>query len=373
MKIIVVHPAHMDYRQEVLESLNKKYDTTFIFTKQGRGQEGVREEQATIPPEWKSKVLKSDLLIGRKDIGMYLRLIKELLSGKYDLVLTSTSWYICWLIARIRGKKFVFMTEFWYWQDSSLMRKILNRFTKIIVKNSDSVFAMGTNAYLSCIKSGIKEERVFMHPQCAVDYSKLSTFNLRARYNLEDEKVILFLGRIVKVKGLDYLIESFLRLEHEEKNAFLIIAGDGPDRIKYEILAKELGIKNFLFTGRVSKKEISSYYIACDLFILPSIFYKQSYEPWGLVINEAMAFSKPIVATNAVGASADMIENDCNGYIVEEKNVEELYKSMKKILSNEESMKSMGIKSREIFENKNNYSNFCKILNQSIEYAIKLP
>ncbi|OEU41977.1 hypothetical protein BGV40_12055 [Methanosarcina sp. Ant1] len=370
MKIIVVHPAHMDYRQEIFESLNKKYDTTFIFTKHGRGQEGVKEEQASIPPEWKSKVLKSDFLIGRKDIGMYLRLIKELLFGKYDLVLTSTSWYICWIIAKVRGKKFIFMTEFWYWQDKSFIRKILNRFTKIVVKNSDSIFAMGTNAYRSCIELGIKEERVFMHPQCAVDYSELPTFNLRVKHNLEDKKIVLFLGRIVKIKGLDYLIESFSRLEHDEENVFMIIAGDGPDRIKYEKLSKELGVKNILFTGRVSKKEISSYYTACDIFVLPSIFYKQSYEPWGLVINEAMAFSKPVIATNAVGASADMIENGYNGYTVEEKNADELYNSMKKMLYNDENMRLMGENSRKIFEKKNNYVSLSETLNLSIEYAI---
>jgi len=371
MRIIVVHPAHMDYRQEIFESLNQKYDTIFIFTKQGRGQEGVKEEQASIPPEWESKVLKSDLLIGRKDIGMYLRLIKELLFGKYDLILTSTSWYICWIMAKIRRKKFIFMTEFWYWQDTSIIRKILNRFTKVVVKNSDSIVAMGTNAYRSCIELGIQKEKVFMHPQCAVDYSGLPVFNLRAKYNLEDKKIILFLGRIVKIKGLDYLIESFSRLELDDKDVFLIIAGDGPDRVKYEILAKELGVKNILFTGRVSKKEISSYYNACDIFILPSIFYKQSYEPWGLVINEAMAFSKPVIATNAVGASVDMIEDGYNGYIVEEKNVYELYNSMKKILVNNEKIRLMGKKSRKIFDEKNNYGTFTETLGLSLEYAIR--
>ncbi len=371
MKIIIVHPAHMDYRQEIFESLNEKYDTTFLFTKQGRGQEDVKEEQAPIPSKWKNKVLKSDFLIGRKDVGMYLRLIKELLFGKYDLVLTSTSWYICWIITKIRGKKFVFMTEFWYWRDTSFKRKVLNSFTKIIVRNSNAVLAMGTNAYQSCIESGTKEDRIFMHPQCAMDYSELPIFNLKTKYKLEDKKIILFLGRIVKVKGLNYLIESFSMLEKDEKSVFLIIAGEGPERTKYEKFAKELGVKNILFTGRISKKEISSYYKVCDIFVLPSIFYKQSYEPWGLVINEAMAFSKPVIATNAVGSSVDMIKNEYNGYVVEEKNVEELYRAIKRVLFNEEKMKLMGKNSRKTFENKNNYRIFSEVLHQSIEYAIK--
>lgn len=371
MKLFIVHPAHMDYRREIFENINKKYDTTFVFTKQGRGQEEVKEEQASIPAEWKSKVLKSDFLIGRKDIGMYLKLINELLFGKYDIILTSTSWYICWMLAKARRKKFVFMTEFWYWKDTSLTRKVLNKFTQIVVKNSDAVFAMGTNAYNSCINLGIRKDKVFMHPQCAVDYSKLPTSNIKFKYNLENRKVILFLGRIVKLKGLDYLIESFSLLEKNENKVSLMIAGDGPDRIKYEELAKKLGIKSILFVGRVSKKDIASYYNACDIFVLPSIFHKQSYDPWGLVINEAMAFGKPIIATNAVGASTDMIKDGYNGYIAKEKNVGELFESMKKILSDEEKMRVMGETSRKIFEENNNYVDFSETLIQSIEKASK--
>lgn len=370
MKVIMVHPANMDYREKLFEELNKNYDATFIFTKQGRGQEKVMEEQARIPQKWKSKILKSDVIICQKDIGMYLALIRELLFEEYDVVITSTSWYICWAAAKIHRKKFIFMTEFWHWQDTSFTRKILNRFTKTIIKNSDSIFAMGTNAYQSCIELGAKKDRIFMHNQCAVDYSELPKFNLKEKYELKDKKIILFLGRIVKIKGLDYLIKSFSMLEKDNEQVFLIIAGDGPDRIKYENLAKEYGTKKIIFTGRVSKKDIASYYNACDIFVLPSVFNKQSYEPWGLVINEAMAFSKPIIATNAVGASADLIRNNYNGYIVEEKNVEELYEFMKKILSNEEKMKIMGVNSRKIFDKKNNYATFFETLSRSIEYTM---
>ncbi|MDI9395921.1 MAG: glycosyltransferase family 4 protein [Euryarchaeota archaeon] len=370
MKVVIVHPAHMDYREELFERLNKKYDTTFIFTKQGRGQENVVEEQARISPKWKSKVLKSDVIIYQKDIGMYLALIKELLFGEYDILITSTSWYICWIAAKARRKKFVFMTEFWRWQDISIIRKTLNKFTKIIIKNSDSIFAMGTNAYQSCLQLGAKKDKVFMHNQCAIDYSGLPKFDLKNKYKLKEKKIVLFLGRIVRIKGLDYLIRSFSLLEKDNEQIFMIVAGDGPERIRYEKLAKEQGIKNIIFTGRVSKKDIASYYNACDVFVLPSIFDKQYYEPWGLVINEAMAFGKPIIATNAVGASADLIKNNYNGYVVEEKNVKELYKSMKRILSDDEKMRKMGANSRNIFEEKNNYTTFFETLSRSIEYTM---
>lgn len=369
MKLVVVHPAHMDYRAELFKRLNQNYDTTFLFTKQGRGQDNVNEKQQKIPEEWNSKVLKSDFEIGRRDIGMYLRLVRELLYGKYDVILTSTSWYICWTIAKIRRKKFVFMTEFWYWEDTSFTRQYLNKFTRHISKNSNSIFAMGTNAYNYYTNIGVDKDKVFMHPQCAVDYSKQSVFDLRSKLKLNNKQVILYLGRIIERKGLRWLLEVFKKIDEENENAFLLIAGDGPDKSVCEKIASDLKINNILFTGQIEENEKASYYNVCDVFVMPSIFLEHSYEPWGLVINEAMAFSKPIISTNAVGASADMIINSYNGYIVEEKNKDELYEFMKKILSNPKKMKTMGENSRKVFEKKNDYSAFAETLIKSIEYA----
>lgn len=84
-------------------------------------------------------------------------------------------------MVKIRRKKFVFMTEFWYWEDDSFIRKLLNNFTKFMSKDSDSIFAMGTNAYNCYTNFGVEKDKIFMHPQCAVDYSKKSTFDLRSK------------------------------------------------------------------------------------------------------------------------------------------------------------------------------------------------
>jgi len=368
--MVVVHPAHMDYRVELFDKLNAEYDVTFIFTKQGRGQDNVKEEQETIPSEWKSKVLKSNFVIHRKDIGMFLILAKELIFGKYDLVLTSTSWYVCWISAKISGKKFVFVTEIWCWKNASGLRKILNKFTKFIAKRSDAIFAMGTKAYNSYIEMGVDPNRIFMYPQCAVDYSGQFTFDVRDNFGLKDKKIILFLGRLVTTKGVAYLIEAFSLLEKVDKQVFLIIGGEGPNKKDIENLAKQLDIKNIRFVGAIKKKEIASYYSACDVFVLPSIFNKHSYEPWGLVVNEAMAFGKPVITTTAVGSGEDLIENDYNGYVVGERNVEELYEAMNRILSDNELLESMGKNSIKMFEKKNNFSNFYKTMGKSIMYAI---
>lgn len=362
----------MDYRDELFKKLGKEFDVTFIFTKQGRGQDNVKEEQEKVPLEWKYHILKSDFIVGGKDIGMYLALTKELLFEEYDIIITSTSLYICWMISKLRGKKFILVTEFWCWKSFSLSRKILNLFIKMIANNSDAILALGTKAYNAHINLGVKIDKMFVYPQCAVDYTSLPIRDLKKEFDLNDKKIILYVGRIVKSKGLDYLIKAFSLLTKYDKNTFLLVVGDGPFKDECENLVKHLGNSNVLFVGHIEGKEKASYYYACDILVTPSIFHHISYEPWGLVVNEAMAFGKPIIATTAVGAAYDLVENGRNGYIVEEKNIEEMCRAMKKILIDDNVKNSMGKESRKIFEDKNDYTKFfCKLKNTIESTSIK--
>ena len=103
---------------------------------------------------------------------------------------------------------------------------------------------------------------------------------------------------------------------------FLLIVGDGPFINECKDLAKKIDIKNIHFMGYVDAKAYC--YKACDVFVLPSILLDDhQYEAWGLVINEAMAFGKPIITTDAVGAAEDLVKDGYNGYIVKNKSVEE--------------------------------------------------
>ena len=369
MKVAFVHPAHIDYRLELFSKLNEMCDIKFIFTKQGRGQGDVKEEHLKIPQEWSHKIIKSDKLeIRGRSIITYLKLIRELLRRDYDIVLTSTSRYICFPIAKITGKKFIFWTEFWYFPSNTFIRRLLNLSTRFIAKHADAIIATGTKAYKAYQGLGINRDKIFTYPQCAVDYSEIPAKDLRKELGLEGTSIILYVGRIVRMKGIDYLIKSFVLLEKELENVFLIIVGDGPFRKEYEKLAEELCLKNIIFTGYKGVDK-AFYYKACDVFVLPSIFLDDQYEAWGLVINEAMAFGKPVVTTDAVGAADDLVKNGYNGYVVKNKDVKELYETLYKILSNPGLARKMGENSRKNFEMKNDYGQMVKTFVDAIKYV----
>ena len=368
MKIAFVHPALMDYRLELFEELTKRYNTTFIFTSQGRGQEGAKETHLKIPSEWDCRIVGSDrsAITGHATVT-YLKLMVELLRGNHDVIITSTKWYICFPIARITGKKFILWTENWCWTSNSLMRRLLDLSTIFIAKHADAIVATGTQSYKSHLNIGVSKEKMFTYPQCAIDYSEVPIKDIRKELGLEGKKIILYVGRIVRLKGVDYLIKSFSLIEEKISNAFLVIVGDGPFREECENLAEELEIKNIVFTGYMDINK-ALYYNACDVFVLPTIFLN-GVECWGLVINEAMAFSKPIITTDAVGAVKDMVKDGYTGYVIKNKNVQELYEALYKILTNSDLAKIMGKNSRKMFEEKNDYGKMFKTFEDAINYV----
>ena len=374
MKIAFVHPALMDYRLELFEELNKRYDITFIFTSQGRGQEGVKESHLKIPHEWDYRIVRCDkLTIRGRHTVTYLKLMIELLRGRYDIIITSTKWYICFPIARITGRKFILWTENWCWTSSSFIERLLDLSTIFIAKHADAIIATGTQSYRSHLSIGVSKEKMFTYPQCAVDYSNVSNDrDLKKELQLENKRVILCLSRITPMKGLDYLIKAFALLEKKMDDVALLAVGDGYFKSECEDLVKKLGIQNALFMGRVDDTITKvAYYKACDVFVLPTIFLNGEYERWGLVLNEAMAFSKPVVTTDAVGAVKDMVHDGYNGYVVKNKNVQELCGAMYKILSNPELAKMMGGNSRKIFDKENVYKGMVAKFIDVIEYVKK--
>jgi glycosyltransferase involved in cell wall biosynthesis len=238
---------------------------------------------------------------------------------------------------------------------------------------------MSKRFFLSIIPRG--EEKIFTAPNTSIlpqskDY-KHRADDLRKKLNLDNKKVILYVGRLVTEKGIDYLLEAFAKLEKTNNDVALIVVG-GPvgDLTKYkpeELLAKcrDMGVENTHFPGWVYGEDKTIYFMLANVVVLPSIFFSIGSEVWGLVLNEAMSVGKPIIATYAVGAAYDLIENGVNGYIVPDKDSEALFKSIKAIIDNSSTEKNFGEKSKEILFGKFTYEHMYRGFINAVEYAIR--
>jgi phosphatidyl-myo-inositol alpha-mannosyltransferase len=127
----------------------------------------------------------------------------------------------------------------------------------------------------------------------------LKKYNHIPKSKPTDEKTVLFVGRLERRKGVKYLLQAFAVLQQSNSNVKLIIAGDGPDREKLELLSEDLGLRNVDFLGFVSEELKLKLLAESDIFCSPAIYG----ESFGIVLLEAMATGTVTVAGNNSGYS----------------------------------------------------------------------
>jgi glycosyltransferase involved in cell wall biosynthesis len=132
---------------------------------------------------------------------------------------------------------------------------------------------------------------------------------LRASFGLRsDDVVVLSVARLAPEKGLDTLVEALARAE--DRHLVLLVAGEGPERGRIEALARARGAR-VLLPGNLTGDRVAEAYVAADVFALLS-----TYEPWGVVVNEAAASGLPLVLSDRVGAAPDLLRDGENGALV---------------------------------------------------------
>jgi glycosyltransferase involved in cell wall biosynthesis len=155
----------------------------------------------------------------------------------------------------------------------------------------------------------------------------------RAR-ELRDTPLVGFIGRLNRQKGVDVLLRAFARIERRHPTARLVLAGDGPDRVRLARTAKALGLRRVDFLGwRTDAVDILA---DIDLLAMPS-----RWEGFGMVALEAMALAKPVVASR-VSALPEIIVPGETGQLVEPDRPEELAETILSVLSDPVRAAEMG-------------------------------
>ena len=153
---------------------------------------------------------------------------------------------------------------------------------------------------------------------------------------------ILFVGRLEKQKGVNYLIKAYRRVRQEVPNSRLIIVGPGTRlRGKYEQEVLRGGLKDVIFVGGKPQSELPQYYKTADVFCAPAT----GLESFGIVLLEAMAVGKPIVATNIDGYNS-VLTHGVEGLLVPPKNEEMLAQALVSLLTNESLRQEMAARAR---------------------------
>lgn len=195
-------------------------------------------------------------------------------------------------------------------------------------------FPGGTLQKENLVFYGIPEERNYIMPMSVSECRFLnaekklpSKEELKHKYDLEGKKIFLFVGRLVKEKRVGLLITAYEEVKRKVNDIALLIVGDGAERENLFDLVETHHINDVIFVGYRTFPKMAEYYKMADVFVLPS-----SYEPWGLVVNEAMIMGLPVIVSDKVGCRVDLVVDEENGYIFESDNCLDLATKMNKIL-----------------------------------------
>jgi glycosyltransferase involved in cell wall biosynthesis len=218
------------------------------------------------------------------------------------------------------------------------------------IRSCDGYVVPGASAAEYLKAFGVERERIFVASN-AVDVERFSDgaeqarrdSGLRQRLGLP-QRYLLYVGRFVRAKGVLDLLAAYATLpEGIRREVGLVLAGDGEEREELVRRSRKISPGEALFPGFLQRDELSAFYALAEALVFPT-----HSDPWGLVVNEAMACGLPVIVTDVAGCVAGLVRDGENGYVVGAGDAKALSHAMGRLLSTPDQQKQMGQSSREI-------------------------
>lgn len=374
MKVLFFHNTAPEYRIPFFQELSKSIDVRFIFTMIDTNKRVYGNEIDY------GKLNDINYKIIDKSFRRYVQIFKLITKSEDDVIiippLDSLLEYLdgllIFILGKLKRKKIAYFWEKWEAPKNKVPLKkyfknsIQKNVCKIILKNIDRCIASGSKSKEYFKSLGVSEKKITTIHDCSLAQKSNNNYDLRGKYLIDkNKKILLYYGRIVERKGLDKLIQAYSMLNLND-DVCLVVAGDGPFKAQCEKMANERKIDNIIFTGKIHPDDRSIFFSQCDIFVLPSYFYNGTVEAWGLTVNEAMQFYKPVISTTAVGSAHDLI-NGKSGIMVEENNVLQLKNAIEKALD-DDFIKNAKLECKNIIE-KYTYENMANDFRNSFIFS----
>ncbi|RND58141.1 glycosyltransferase family 4 protein [Lacticaseibacillus paracasei] len=314
MKVLFVVNIPSPYRVEFFSRLGEKCDLTVLFERHkasNRDNSWYPKEQSST---YKSIFLKS-IKLG-SDLSISLEIVKYL-RQKYDFIVlgmySSPTEQLAISYLHLHGIKFILSTDGGFISNESPIKR---RLKQSLIGSASNWLSTGKFADTYLTYYGAKATRIYRYPFTSlhrsdvlpIQISKEEKQNLRISLDLPKEKILISVCRFVGWKGLGRLVQIMRSLENKSSLCLVLVGGTREELT--DLIDGEIP-HNIIVRGFMSKDHLFKYYQAADAFVLLT-----EYDPWGLVINEAMANGLPVISTPNCGAALELIESGKNGYIV---------------------------------------------------------
>ena len=262
--------------------------------------------------------LPPDLLTGRRRADLLVSLYAD------------PAFLAGWLAARTTGIRTAFrvLPTFDAWVRRAATKEWLKR---LIFPRVDGFKVPGPEGAATAIRYGADPARIHVVSQ-SVDVAHLDgerrawaarRDTVRAELGIRGS-AFLFIGRLWRGKGLDYLLDAYARLRDLPVPTTLLLAGDGMDEERYRAYVRDRQLPNVRFLGFVQQDALPRILAASDVLVFPTLG-----DPYGLVVEEAMASGLPVITTEAAGDIRRRLPDGIAGYVIPPANADALEDRMR--------------------------------------------
>jgi len=297
-------------------------------------------------PSWRKRIGKYNVLI---NFGVS----RALNLSKPDVILCGGYNYIASWQALFWAKKRKVAFLLWSESNSEDLRGshlVIEFLKKQFLRRCNGFVVPGSSAHEYLEANYVKAENIFTAPNAvdndlfasAAETARRNKTSLRRELALPD-RYFLFVGRLVREKGVSELLAAYANLEPRLREELgLVFVGDGECRQMLEESAISISPGTVKFVGFAQRKQLGAYYGLADMLILPTYT-----DTWGMVVNEAMACGLPVLVSRVAGCATDLVRETWNGTLVEPRDVPSLKKAMRSLAMQSDLCKTMGGRSAE--------------------------
>ena len=233
-------------------------------------------------------------------------------------------------IVSLRGSDTPFYSKKYFLLDKLIFKKL----SKKIWKNSRAVIANSEDLKNLALQSAPNQK-------IEIIYNGVDTEEFKPSKEINQKFTVISTSRLIERKGIEYLVDAFIKFNKKYNNSKLLLIGDGNLKKELEEKVKMASIhKQVIFLGIVDHSKIADYYWQADVFVLPSLNEGMSNS-----LLEAMASGLAIIATDTGGAKN--LVNSINGVIIEKQNSDDIFNALEKLYLDKKLLEGMKVINRE--------------------------
>lgn len=339
MKVLFITNVPYPYTVDYLSELGKKCDLVALF------ERSTSSERDSSWANFKFNNCRATIMQGIKigvESALCFEVIRHIKKEKADIVLISNpctpTGILEQIYMRIHGISYCIQSE------GAFVGKgwgLKERIKKFIMEKAKLYFSTGKCQDEYFLKYGAQKSQIKRFPFTSLKEDEIRTRQLTAdekqllkkKLGIEEEIVIICVGRFVPGKGIDILLKALPKERNDIRT--LIIGGKPTD--EYRKICKERQLKQVTFINHISKSELKEYYACGNLFILPTYS-----DTWGLVIVEAMSNGLPVICTDKCVAACTLIKDGENGFVLPAGDILAFSEKISKVCNNKETLDEMG-------------------------------